>query len=128
MSARPAIYISESDFDRLSLMLDQQVARTPTLESLEDELDRATLVRSDELPEGTVTMNSVVHFINESSGSEHTLKLVYPNQNAGAKDHVSVLAPAGAALLGLTIGDRIDWPVDSKNVLQLRIIQVTPCS
>lgn len=128
MSARPAIYISETDFDRLSLMLDQQAARTPTLEALEDELDRATLVRSDELPEGTVTMNSVVHFINESSGSEHTLKLVYPNQNAGAKDHVSVLAPAGAALLGLTIGDRIDWPVDSKNVLQLRIIQVTPDS
>lgn len=126
MSERPAIYISETDFDRLSLMLDQQAARSPTLEALEDELDRATLVRSDELPEGTVTMNSVVHFINESSGAEYKLKLVYPNENAGAKDHVSVLAPAGAALLGLTIGDRIDWPVDRKNVLQLRIIQVTP--
>ncbi|MFL1455388.1 nucleoside diphosphate kinase regulator [Marinobacter sp. GN3S48] len=128
MSERPAIYISETDFDRLSLMLDQQAARSPTLEALEDELDRATLVRSDELPEGTVTMNSVVHFINESSGAEYKLKLVYPNESAGAKDHVSVLAPAGAALLGLTIGDRIDWPVDSKNVLQLRIIQVTPYS
>lgn len=126
MSARPAIFISEIDFDRLSLMLEQQPARSPAVEALEKELDRATLVKSGELPEGTVAMNSVVHFINEISGSEYKLKLVYPNQNVDTNDQVSVLAPAGAALLGLNIGDRIDWPVDRKNVLQLRIIQVTP--
>ncbi|MCG2581330.1 MAG: nucleoside diphosphate kinase regulator [Marinobacter sp.] len=127
MSERPAIFISETDFDRLSLMLEKQPSRGPTVKALEDELDRATLVKSGELPEGIVAMNSVVHFINESSGSEYKLKLVYPDQNADVDDHVSVLAPAGAALLGLTVGDRIDWPVDRK-VLQLRIIQVTPYS
>ncbi len=95
-----------------------------TVQALSHELDRATLVKSGELADGTVAMNSVVHFKNENSGAEYQLKLIYPHQNGGSEECVSVLAPAGSALLGLTVGDRIDWPVDGKNVLKLKIIHV----
>ncbi len=61
MSERPAIYISDKDFDRLSLMLDEQKKDVgSTVQALSHELDRASLVKSGELADGTVAMNSVV--------------------------------------------------------------------
>ena len=62
MSERPAIYVLEQDFDRLSAMLEKQLHGTETAEALALELDRATLVDAEKLPSGTVTMNSLVHF------------------------------------------------------------------
>lgn len=125
MSERPAIYILEHDFDRLSAMLEKQAHDNATVDGLLSGLDRANLVGADELPAGTVTMNSLVHFRNEVNSSEYTLKLVYPNQQDTEEQHVSVLAPAGAALLGLGVGDRIDWPVAGSKELSLKIIDVT---
>ena len=125
MSERPAIYVLEEDFDRLSELLEKQPHGRETAEALEQELDRATLVKAEQLPPGTVTMNARVHFRNQTNGTEHTLTLVYPNQRAGDDECVSVLAPAGAALLGLQVGDRIDWPLAGKADLRLLIIGVT---
>jgi regulator of nucleoside diphosphate kinase len=125
MSARPAIYVLEHDFDRLSAMLEKQPQGNETAEALALELDRATLVPPEKLPSGTVTMNSLVHFRNEGNDAEYTLRLVYPTPKEADEKCVSVLAPAGAALLGLRVGDRIDWPLAGKNQLRLKIIHVT---
>lgn len=125
MSERPAIYVLEHDFDRLSAMLEKQPQGNETAEALELELDRATLVSPEKLPPGTVTMNSLVHFRNEGNEAEYTLRLVYPTRQEADEECVSVLAPAGAALLGLRVGDRIDWPLAGKNKLSLKIIHVT---
>ena len=125
MSERPAIYVLEHDFDRLSAMLEKQPHDNATADALSSELDRANLVDAEKLPAGTVTMNSLVHFRNEVNGSEYTLKLVYPNQQEADEERVSVLAPAGAALLGLGVGERIDWPVAGNKELSLKIINVT---
>ncbi|MBB5320064.1 nucleoside diphosphate kinase regulator [Marinobacter oulmenensis] len=125
MSDRPNIFVLEHDFDRLSAMLEKQPHGNETAEALSLELDRATLVEVEKLPSGTVTMNSLVHFKNEGNDAEHTLRLVYPTQREVGEECVSVLAPAGAALLGLRVGDRIDWPLVGKKTLSLRIIHVT---
>ena len=125
MSERPAIYVLEQDFDRLSAMLEKQLHGTETAEALALELDRATLVDAEKLPSGTVTMNSLVHFKNESNDAEYTKRRVYSTPRDGREECVSVLAPAGAALLGLRVGDRIDWPLAGKNQLRLKIIHVT---
>ncbi|HSD20824.1 MAG TPA: GreA/GreB family elongation factor, partial [Anaeromyxobacter sp.] len=37
---------------------------------------------------------------------------------------VSVLAPIGSALLGLSVGDEIDWPLPDGRVARLRILSV----
>lgn len=125
MSERPAIYVLEQDFDRLSAMLEKEIHGTETAEALALELDRATLVDAEKLPSGTVTMNSLVHFKNESNDAEYTKRLVFPTRQEADEECVSVLAPAGAALLGLRVGDRIDWPLAGKNQLRLKIIHVT---
>ena len=124
MSERPAITITQEDYDRLSSLLEHQSPDNETAEELEYELARATLMPSSEIPDNVVTMNSVVRFANEDDHVEHELKLVYPHQTGSEEACVSILAPAGAALLGLSVGDRIDWPAGPGRTLHLKIIQV----
>lgn len=50
MSERPAIYVLDHDFDRLSAMLEKQPNGNATAEALLQELDRATLVDNEKLP------------------------------------------------------------------------------
>ncbi|MDG5499570.1 nucleoside diphosphate kinase regulator [Marinobacter sp. BGYM27] len=128
MSDRPAITITQQDHDRLWVMLERQTADTETTIGLEEELSRATLVPAGNLPANIVAMNSTVRFMNEDNQREHELKLVYPSDAKGAEGCVSILAPAGSALLGLSVGDRIEWPVNGRNMLHLKIIQVTDSS
>ncbi len=68
-------------------------------------------------------MNSRVHCRAESSGKDYHLTLVYP-QDAGNEGCVSVLAPVGTALLGLSVGQHIDWIGPNGKVLKLTLLAV----
>lgn len=124
MRQLPAIIVTEEDYNRLNALLDAAVEFNDTLESLEEELSRATLVKRAELPSNVVTMNSVVRFLNETTQQEHEMRLVYPNEVQGGDRRISVLAPAGAALLGLSVGDVIDWPRPGQAPLSIKILDV----
>jgi regulator of nucleoside diphosphate kinase len=76
------------------------------------------------VPPDVVTMNSQVVCIDETTGAEHTLRLVYPDMADVARQYVSVLAPMGAALLGLSIGQAIDWPMPGGRTSRLRVERV----
>ncbi|MCY1417277.1 Regulator of nucleoside diphosphate kinase [compost metagenome] len=68
-------------------------------------------------------MNSRVHCREEGSGKDYHLTLVYP-QDAGGEGKVSILAPIGCALLGLSVGEQIDWPAPGGKKLKLTLIAV----
>lgn len=123
MNTSPAITVTRLDLARLERLLDSLDEYGPAAEALEAELSRAQVVGHDEIPAGVVTMNSIVHCREESSGKEYTLKLVYP-EDAGQENSVSILAPVGTALLGLTTGQTIDWPVPGGKQLKLTLISV----
>ncbi|MCG8517765.1 MULTISPECIES: nucleoside diphosphate kinase regulator [Marinobacter] len=125
MSELPAITVTEEDYNRLMSLLDRDDSDSDVLEGLAEELERAELVPADQLPEGVVAMNSLVRFVNEGNGQSHDLTLVYPHQAGAGAGQVSVFAPAGAALLGLSVGDRIDWPMSGGKILHLKIVSVT---
>jgi regulator of nucleoside diphosphate kinase len=76
---------------------------------LERELDRAIVVSSAAVPADVVTMNSRVRYSDEKDGVERTVSLVYPSRANEAAGKVSVLAPVGTALLGLSEGQSIEW-------------------
>jgi hypothetical protein len=42
----------------------------------------------------------------------------------GGEDKVSILAPLGSALLGLSVGQQIDWPVPGGRMARIRILGV----
>ena len=123
MTSAPSLTITRLDLQRLEHLLDSLDDFGPSAIALQAELDRADVVGHDEVPAGVVTMNSRVHCREESSGKDYHLTLVYP-QDAGGEGKVSILAPVGSALLGLSVGQHIDWTGPSGKVLKLTLLAV----
>ncbi|MNE15327.1 Regulator of nucleoside diphosphate kinase [compost metagenome] len=123
MTTPPPITITRLDLQRLERLLDSLDEYGPAAEALEAELARAQVVGHDEVPSGVVTMNSTVRCREEGSGKEYHLTLVYPDA-VGGEGKVSILAPVGTALLGLSCGQTIDWPAPSGKSLKLTLLEV----
>ncbi|MEE4101401.1 nucleoside diphosphate kinase regulator [Pseudomonas viridiflava] len=124
MNTAPSLILTRLDVQRLESLIDSQDDSMPGIQALQAELDRAEqVVGHDEVPEGVVTMNSRVHCREESSGKDYHLTLVYP-KDAGVEGTVSVLAPMGSALLGLQVGQHIDWPAPGGKTLKLTLLAV----
>ena len=87
----------------------------------EAELARANVVDPTEVPPTIVTMNSTVRFSVESTQNEFELTLVYPKDVDASGKTISILAPVGGALLGLSQGDEIEWPKPGGGVLKVKI-------
>jgi regulator of nucleoside diphosphate kinase len=121
---RPPIVLTSRDYDRLETLLASLPAgQLPNKAALEAEIQRASIVSSEQIPPNVVTMNSTVRFTIAQSGEEFTLTLVYP-KDAGEADRISVLAPVGTALLGLAVGDELDWPRPGGGVSTVRVTDV----
>lgn len=125
MSQSPSITLSSRDFDRLEALLDAPQWRNhPTAQALREEMDRAHVLPPEQIPIDLVTMNSTVTCVEEIGGKEHALTLAYPAEADAAQGRISVFAPVGAALLGLTIGQSIDWTTPDGQPLRLRVVAI----
>ena len=121
----PSIIVSSHDMDRLDAMLESPaVSQTPAGIALAEELNRATVVAPDQVPEGTVMMHSRVECEDELQNEKHVLTLVYPREADVEQVKVSILAPVGTALLGLSIGQTMDWVAPGGRKLRLRVTAV----
>jgi regulator of nucleoside diphosphate kinase len=109
--ARPKIYVTTHDYERLSALADSYRARRggPLVDFLLDELERAELVPAAEVVPKIVTMNSRVRIMDPDAGESRTVTLVYPGEEDSLRGRVSVLTPLGTALLGLPEGARMEW-------------------
>ena len=116
-----SIIVTDLDLDRLRAVLDHN--DIPTAEALDAELHRATVVPQLEVPADVVTMNSDVVYEDESTGARRTVRVVYPRDADAGRGWVSVLAPIGSALLGLRVGQHIDWIVPAGR-RRLRVVEV----
>ncbi|GHA28583.1 nucleoside diphosphate kinase regulator [Oceanisphaera arctica] len=123
MAKLPPITVSTLDLARLEALLEKQ-PDSDTVRRLEDELDRANVVAPTEVPDNIVTMNSTITFTMASSKETFTKTLCYPRDMDGAKEKISVLAPIGAALIGLAIGQSIQWPGPNGKTLQVTITAI----
>lgn len=120
------IIVTQQDLDRLRALIDGVVSERnqEAAEALESELANARVVLPEEVPPNVVTMNSQVRFVDEASGVERLVTLVFPKDASAEEGRVSVLAPVGAALIGLRTGDSIDWPMPGGRSKRLRIVEV----
>jgi regulator of nucleoside diphosphate kinase len=120
----PPITITRLDLERLERHLDSDAVRAlPGSILLREELARANVVEPEEISHDIVTMNSTARFLDEQANKAYELTLVYPNQ-AGAPGTVSVFAPVGSALLGLSVGQSINWQGPGGRQLRLRVVAV----
>lgn len=125
MNSRPHIILTSQDLDRLETLLESLPLNVvPGGAELQAELERAEIVEPEQIPPTVVTMNSTVRFSIDSSGQDFRLTLVYPKDVDGSGDKISVLAPVGSALLGLSTGDEIEWPRPGGGTIKVRIEEI----
>ena len=125
MKKKPEIILSSLDADRLYALLESLPKNSvPGIEELEQELNRAEIVEPTKMPQDIVTMNSIVRFFVESTKQEFELTLVYPKDMDSNGKNISILAPVGSAMLGLAIGDEIEWPKPGGGTLKVRITEI----
>lgn len=125
MVRKPQITLSSLDVDRIEALLAVIPASVfPGKAELQAELDRADVVPPEEIPANVVTMNSTVLFSIEETGKEFCLTLVYPRDMDGSADKISVFAPVGGALLGLSVGDELAWPGPGGKSMTVRVKEI----
>jgi regulator of nucleoside diphosphate kinase len=125
MNKKPNITLSSLDLDRLETLLASLPQQAfPGRSALRAELDRADVVEPDQMAPSVVTMNSTVRFAIEPSEETFCLTLVYPKDIDGTAEQISILAPVGSALLGLSVGNHIEWSGPGGSVLKVRIVEV----
>ncbi len=122
MAQAPQIHLTQADMDRLFTLIEAAPAKR--FDRLEGELLRAKVVPRDRIPADLVTMNSRVVFENETTGERREVTLVYPDLADIAAGRLSVLVPVGTALLGLRVGQSIDWELPNGETQRYRIVEV----
>ena len=124
-SKMPPIVLSDEDAVRLEQLADSpELRRVPAVAQLQAELARARVLPANELPRDVVAMNASLACVEERSGRARRLTLVYPREADIARGRVSVLSPVGMALLGLRVGQSIDWPAPAGRALRLTVTAV----
>ena len=125
MTTSPSIILTRLDVQRLEKLIETLDDSLPGVIALQEELDRADkIVSHTDVPAGVVTMNSRVHCREQSSGKDYHLTLVYPKDANADEGKISILAPVGSALLGLQVGQHINWPAPGGKTLKLELLEV----
>jgi regulator of nucleoside diphosphate kinase len=115
-----SIIVSNVDLQHLMPVLEQN--DTPASEALDAELRRAQVVDGTAVPPDVVTMNTEVVY-EDDTGARRTVRVVYPREADSAHGRISVLAPIGSALLGLRVGQSIEWQMP-KGRRRVRVVEI----
>jgi len=116
------ILMTERDYLRIKHILSFQ--NSDEFENLELELDRAKIIDEASVPSGLVQMNTKFKFEVVTEKKEMTITIVYPEDANFAEGKISVLAPLGSALIGLQIGQEINWMFPDGKLKKLKILEV----
>jgi regulator of nucleoside diphosphate kinase len=123
----PPLTISTGDYDRLAFLasfgLNFEQDR-PAAAMLANELLRATVVTPHAIPPSVATMHSRLEYRDDVTWDVRCATLVFPDEDDGEADCVSVLSPEGAALIGLCEGHSIRWqtPKGWRSLTLLRVL------
>ena len=119
----PSIRLTMEDRERLERLANASMHRYPdTADYLAHEIERARIV--DDASEDLVTMGSSVEFRDDVTGQVRRVVLVYPDKADVTAGRISVLTPVGAALIGLSENQSIDWETPARERRSLTVLSV----
>lgn len=122
----PGRIITVDNLSKVQLLLgNTEFPVSPELASLfRVILEKAEIVTPERVPPNVVTMNSRFFFEDEPSGVYRVAQLVYPTDATADGTKISVLAPVGMALLGLSAGRAVSFPIPGGRMGRLRVVKV----
>ncbi|WP_454717185.1 nucleoside diphosphate kinase regulator [Caulobacter segnis] len=124
---RPHLIMAETEAEQLStLALQMEQAAPLAADLLLREIDRAEVRPDADIPDHVVRMRSTVRFEDDANGAARSVLLVYPKEADVAAGKISVLSLVGAGLIGLSVGQSIQWPDRDGHERALRILKVEP--
>ncbi|HLW03974.1 MAG TPA: nucleoside diphosphate kinase regulator [Azoarcus sp.] len=122
---KPEIIVSSFDLDHLEGLLATPAARKRAdLDGLRAELDRAEIREPEEMPANVVRMNSRFRIRELPTGREREMVLAWPGDRSHGDVGISIFTPAGSALLGLAVGQVIDWPTVDGHSVHLEVVEI----
>ncbi len=121
----PRILISKAEERQLIAIASAAARRVPEVAAaLLGELERADVLPESAMPADVVRIGSLVEF-EIDDGRRMKVRLVLPENadiNAGT---ISVLTPVGAALIGLSPGQAMEWFGNDGNEHLLTVLSVS---
>jgi len=121
----PPITLSAGECDRLRRLVDAAADPSQkTVAFLTREIERADVVDPSQIRRGLVMMGSEVEFRDDSTMKVRRVILVYPNEADVDAGKISVMTPIGAALIGLSAGQSIEWELPSGGWRSLTVLDV----
>ncbi len=124
--ALPAITIATDEARRLSALANSSMALFPRVAHfLALETERAKVVADDSDLRGVIRMGSQVRYCDDNTGEVRDVVLVYPHEADIALKRISVLTPVGAALIGLSVGQAIEFKTPGYHIRSLTILGVS---
>lgn len=121
----PRIVIPDNEHQRLSALVETISRSSPVVyEYLSRELDRAQLVPEQKIAQHIVRMGSRVTYRDNANGRLRAVTLTYPHEADISSSRISILTPIGAALLGMSLGQTIQWPSPGGEPGSLTVLDV----
>jgi len=125
MDALPRILISKAEEKRLTAIATAASQRVPEASAaLLSELERAEVLPEMAMPADVIRIGSIVEF-EVDDGRRLKVQLVLPENadiNAG---RISVLTPVGAALIGLSPSQAMEWSGNDGKERVLTVLAVS---
>jgi regulator of nucleoside diphosphate kinase len=88
------------------------------------EIARATVVSEATLPSNVVVIGRKVEVRGNVKGTNKCLRIVFPGEERGSEDAISILTPIGAALFGLSEGASIEWCTAARDRMSLTVVRL----
>lgn len=123
MEKLPQLIITQIDLEKLTALI--RANSSDAGELLAEELSRAIIVSEDKLPNDVVAMNTLVRYADVETDKESEFTLVFPQDASIDAKKISVLAPIGSALIGLKVGQEIQWPIPNGTFKKIKVVSVS---
>ncbi|ABE38089.1 nucleoside diphosphate kinase regulator [Rhodopseudomonas pseudopalustris] len=126
-SELPPITLRMCDVERLRNIAEAASDKYPqTADFLAREIERAEILPDSQLLPGLIMMGSEVTFRDDISGQERCVTLVYPEAADVEANKISIITPIGAALIGLSAGQTIEFQTPGGRWRSLTVIRAYP--
>jgi regulator of nucleoside diphosphate kinase len=125
LKSLPPIILTRPDCERLEQLARASMGRFPrTASYLAREVSRAQVVDNASGHQSFVCMGSTVSYRDNATGVVREVAVVYPHEADVAANKISVLTPIGAALIGLSPGQSIEWASPTGDARSLTVLTV----
>ena len=118
------IVLTTGIYDLIKEHLRRKKATAAEEEVLKEQLKNARQVTRKELPADVVSVDTMVTVKDLTTNEEEVYKFVAPAKAKARNQTLSIVDDMGLALVGYTVGAKIEWPINDGDFKKMEILKV----